>query len=91
MTESVMFCGIGFVVAALLGLLIVLHVHNRSARLEFQADVRQLEEQLTVALGERSKLQREIAAIKRDAELAGLPSASRAYYSASGSTTSPTR
>ena len=73
MTEPVMFFGIGFFVAALLGLLIVFHVHNRSARFgsvhEFQADVRQLEEQLAVALGERSKLQSEIAAMKRDAEL----------------------
>ena len=33
MTDAVMFFDIGFLVAALLGLLIVLHVHNRSARL----------------------------------------------------------
>jgi hypothetical protein len=33
MTEPVMYFGIGFFVAALLGLLIVLHVHNRAARL----------------------------------------------------------
>jgi hypothetical protein len=50
-----------------------LHVYNRSTRLgsvdQFQADVRQLEEQLGLALGERSKLQHEIAARKRDAEL----------------------
>jgi len=73
MTEPVMFFGIGFFVAALLGLLIVFRVHSRSARLgsvhQFQADVCQLEEQLAVALGERSKLQSEIAAMKRDAEL----------------------
>ena len=66
-----MFFGIGFFVAALLGLLIVFRVRNRSARLgsvhQFQADVCQLEEQLAVALGERSKLQSEIAAMKRDA------------------------
>jgi chorismate mutase len=73
MTEPVMYFGIGFFVAALLGLLIVLHVHNRAARLgnanQFHADVRQLEDQLAVALEERRKLQREIAAMKRDAEL----------------------
>jgi chorismate mutase len=73
MTEPVMYFGIGFFVAALLGLLIVLHVHNRAARLgnanQFHADVRQLEDQLVVALEERRKLQREIAAMKRDAEL----------------------
>jgi hypothetical protein len=34
----------------------------------FRADVRQLEEQLAVALEERSKLQYEITAMKRDAE-----------------------
>ena len=72
MTEPVMYFGIGFFVATLLGLLIVLRVHHRAPRLcsidQFRADVRQLEEQLAVALGERSRLQREIAAIKRDAE-----------------------
>ena len=73
MTDAVMFFDIGFLVAALLGLLIVLHVHNRSARLgsvgHFHAEVGQLEEQLAVALGERAKLRCEIAAMKRDAEL----------------------
>ena len=74
MTEQVMYFGIGFFVAALLGLLIVVRVHRRAARLlsidQFHADVRQLEEQLAVARGERSELQREIALIKRDAETA---------------------
>ena len=73
MTEPVMYFGIGFFVATLIGWLIVLHVHNRAARLcsvdQIRADVPQLEEQLAVALGDRSKLQREIAAMKRDAEL----------------------
>jgi hypothetical protein len=50
-----------------------LHDRSRAARFgsvdQFQADVCQLEEQLAVALGERSKLQHEIAAMKRDAEL----------------------
>jgi len=73
MAELVMFFGIGFFVAALLGLLIVLSVHNRFARLgsvdQSHADVRQLEQKLAVALEERSKLQREIAAVKRDVEL----------------------
>ena len=73
MAELVMFFGIGFFVAALLGLLIVLSVHNRFARLgsvdQSHADVRQLEQKLAVALEERSKLQREIAAAKRDVEL----------------------
>ena len=73
MTEAVMYFGIGFFVAALIGLLIVPHARSRVARLgsvdQFQADVRQLEEQLDIALGERSKLQHEIAAMKRDAEL----------------------
>jgi hypothetical protein len=72
MTEQVMYFGIGFCVAALLGLLIVVRVHRRAARLlsidQFHADARQLEGQLVVALGERSELQREIALIKRDAE-----------------------
>jgi cell division protein FtsB len=72
MTESVMYFGIGFCVAALLGLLVVVHVHNRE-RLgsvdQFRADIRQLEQQLAIAVAERSKLQREIVAIKRDAEL----------------------
>jgi hypothetical protein len=72
MTEPVMYFGIGFLVATL-GLLIVLRVHHRTLRLDsidqFHADVRQLEEQLAIALGERSELQREIAAMKRDAEL----------------------
>ena len=48
MTEQVMFFGIGFFVAALLGLLIVVRVHRRAAQLlsidQFHADVRQLEE-----------------------------------------------
>ena len=73
MTEAVMYFGIGFFVAALIALLIVPHARSRVARLgsvdQFQADVRQLEEQLDIALGERSKLQHEIAAMKRDAEL----------------------
>jgi hypothetical protein len=73
MTDAVMFFDIGFLVAALLGWLIVPRAHNRSARLgsggRFHADVRQLEEQLAVALGERAKLRCEIAAMKRDAEL----------------------
>jgi hypothetical protein len=73
MTDAVLFFNIGYLVAALLGLLIVLHVHNRSARLgsggHFPAEVGQLEEQLAVALGERAKLRCEIAAMKRDAEL----------------------
>ena len=64
--------GIGLFVAALLGLLIVLYVHNRFARLgsvdQSHADVRQLEQKLAVALEDRSKLQREIAAMKRDVE-----------------------
>jgi hypothetical protein len=73
MTESVMFFGIGFFVAALLSLLIFLRVHRRARRLsstdQFHDDVRQLEEQLAVALQERAKLQSELAATKRDAEL----------------------
>jgi hypothetical protein len=73
MTESVMFFGIGFFVAALLSLLIVLRVHRRARRPgstdQFHDDVRQLEEQLAVALEERAKLQSELAATKRDAEL----------------------
>ena len=72
MADLVMFFGIGFFVAALLGLLIVLYVHNRFARLgsvdQSHADVRQLEQKIAVALEERSKLQREIAAMKRDVE-----------------------
>jgi len=72
MAELVMFFGIGFFVAALLGLLSVLYVHNRFARLgsvdQSHADVRQLEQKLAVALEDRSKLQREIAAMKRDVE-----------------------
>jgi chorismate mutase len=71
MAQSVMYFGIGIFVAALLGLLVVVHVHYRE-RLgsadQFRADIRMLEQQLAVALAERSKLQREIAAIKRDAE-----------------------
>jgi hypothetical protein len=73
MTEPVMYFGIGFFVATLLGLLVVVRVHHRALHfggVEFHADVRQLEQQLAVALAERSRLQREIAAIKRDAELA---------------------
>ena len=73
MTESVMFFGIGFFVAALLSLLIFLRVHRRARRLsstdQFHDDVRQLEEQLAVALQERAKLQSELAATKRNAEL----------------------
>ena len=73
MAELVMFFGIGFFVAALLGLPIVLYVHNRFARLgsvdQSHADVRQLEQKLAVAHEERSKLQREIAVMKRDVEL----------------------
>ena len=74
MAELVMFFGIGFFVAAApLGLLIALYVHNRFARLgsvdRSHADVRQLEQKLAVALEDRSKLQREIAAMKRDVEL----------------------
>jgi hypothetical protein len=73
MAELLMFFGIGFFVAALLGLLIVLYVHNRFARLgsvdQSHTDVRQLEQKLAVALEERSKLQREIAAMKCDVEL----------------------
>ena len=72
MTEPVMYFGI-FFVATLLGLLIVLRVHHRALHFgsvnQFRADIRQLEEQLAIALGERSKLQRQIAAMKRDAEL----------------------
>jgi hypothetical protein len=72
MTERVMYFEIGFLVATLFGLLIVLRVHHRSLRLgstdQFHADVRRLEQQVTVALDERSKLQREIALIKSDAE-----------------------
>jgi hypothetical protein len=67
-----MYFGIGFLVATPFGLLIVVRVHHRTLRLgstdQFHADVRQLEEQLAVALGERRKLQHEIALIKRDAE-----------------------
>ena len=73
MTEPVMYFGIGFFVAALIGLLIVLQARSRAAHLgrvdQSRADIRQLEDQLAVALGERSQLQREIALIKRDAEL----------------------
>jgi chorismate mutase len=71
MTEPVMYFGIGFLVAALLGLLVVVRVHNREhigSVDQFRADVRELEEQLAIALSERSKLQREIVAMKRDAE-----------------------
>jgi hypothetical protein len=71
MTQSVMYFEVGVFVAALLGLLVVVHVRYRE-RLgsadQFRADIRQLEQQLAVALAERSKLQCEIAAIKRDAE-----------------------
>src|SRR6185437_4562374 len=68
MTHSVMYFGIGFVIAALLGLLAVLHVHRR-ATLQIPADIRQFDDQLTVALGERSKLLGQTAAMRRDAEL----------------------
>ena len=68
-----MYFGIGFFVAALLGVSIALRVHNRAARLgSVHADVHKLEEQLAIALEERRKLQREIAAMKRDAELSWL-------------------
>jgi len=63
-----MYFGIGFVIAALLGLLAVLHVHRR-ATLQIPADIRQFDDQLTVALGERSKLLGQTAAMRRDAEL----------------------
>ena len=56
MTEPIVYFGIGFFVAALLGLLMGLQDRSRAARIgsvdQFQADVRQLEEQLAVALGE---------------------------------------
>ena len=71
MTESVMYFGIGFALATLIGLLVVLPVYHRALRSSVEqsrADVHQLEQQLAVALAERSTLQREIAAIKRDAE-----------------------
>jgi chorismate mutase len=71
MTEPVMYFGIGFVVAASLGLLIVLRVYRAlsvGSPDQLHADVRQLEGQLAVALRERSKLQTEIASIKHDAE-----------------------
>jgi hypothetical protein len=72
MTEPVMYFGIGFFVATLLGSLVVVRVHHRALHFgsvdQFHADVRQLEQQLAVALAERSRLQREFAAIKRDAE-----------------------
>jgi chorismate mutase len=72
MTEPVMYFGIGFFVATLLGLLVVVRVQHRTLSLgsidQFHPDVRQLEEQLAIALVERSRLQREIASIKRDAE-----------------------
>ena len=72
MTEPVMYFGIGFLVATLLGLLMVLRVHHCTLGLgsidQFHHDVRQLEEQLAVALAERNRLQREVALIKRDAE-----------------------
>jgi chorismate mutase len=119
MIEPIMYFGIGFLVATLLGLLFVPRIHNRAVRLtmrrlevamppsiaeigadkdqlrakfsvhtqsdlhehienaggrdsgavaKFRADIRHLEAQLGVALEERSKLQREIAAMKRDAE-----------------------
>jgi chorismate mutase len=71
MAQSVIYFGIGIFVAAVLGLLVVVHVRYRE-RLgsadQFRADIRQLEQQLAVALAERGKLQREIAVIKRDAE-----------------------
>jgi chorismate mutase len=71
MAQSVMYFGIGFALATLIGLLVVLPVYHRALRSSVEqsrADVRQLEQQLAVALTERSKLQRAIAAIKRDAE-----------------------
>jgi len=73
MTDPVVYFGIGFFVGALIGLLTVLHDRRRAAGLgrvdQSRADVRQLEQELAVALDERSKLQCEIAVIKRDAEL----------------------
>jgi hypothetical protein len=73
MTDPVVYFGIGFFVGALIGLLTVLHDRRRAAGLgrvdQSHADVRQLEQELAVALDERSKLQCEIAVIKRDAEL----------------------
>jgi chorismate mutase len=68
MAQSVMYFGIGIFVAALCGLLVVVHVHFGNASAASRADIRMLDQQLAVALAERSKLQREIAAIKRDAE-----------------------
>jgi hypothetical protein len=72
MTEPVMYFGIGFFVATLLGSLVVVRVHDRALHFgsvdQFHADVRQLEQQLAVALAERNRLQRQFAAIKRDAE-----------------------
>jgi chorismate mutase len=72
MTELVMYFGIGFFIATLIGLVIFLCVHHRAPRLDgidqLHTEVDQLEEQLAIALSERSKLQREIAAMKRDAE-----------------------
>jgi chorismate mutase len=71
MTELVMYFGIGFALATLIGLLVVLPVYHRALRSSVEqsrADVRQVEQQLAVALTERSKLQRATAAIKRDAE-----------------------
>jgi hypothetical protein len=72
MTEPIMYFGMGFLVATLLSLLVVMRVHHRALRVgstgQFHADVAQLEEQLTVALGERGKLQHEIASVKRGAE-----------------------
>ena len=72
MTEPVIYFGIEFFVATLLGLLVVVCVHHGTLSLgsidQFHPDVRQLEEQLAIALAERSRLQREIASIKRDAE-----------------------
>jgi chorismate mutase len=72
MTEPITYLGIGFFVATLLGLLIGFRDRHRAPCLgsadQFRADICLLEQQLAVALAERSKLQREIAAIKRDAE-----------------------
>jgi hypothetical protein len=60
MTEPVMYFGIGFFVATLLGLLVVVRVHHPALHFgsvdQFDADVRQLEQQLAVALAERSRL-----------------------------------
>jgi hypothetical protein len=91
MTYPVMYFGIGYVVGMLIWLLTVRHDRSRAVRLgrveRPRADIRQLEQQLAVALGERSKLQREIAVMKRDAELIWAAERVDNALSASGSTT----